>query len=130
MADDLGKLFLRLGLGGLLLFHGVHKLLTGLDPVKSLLSAHGLPENLAYIAYFGEILGPLMVLTGVFTRLGAFFIFAEIAALIGLSGLSQLLAFSPEGAYGLETEMLFIITALSLLFTGGGRLGFTRGALS
>ena len=62
MAEDFGKLVLRLGVGGTMLFHGVHKLLTGLDPVKSLLAAHKLPDALAYIVYFGEIVGPLLII--------------------------------------------------------------------
>lgn len=130
MAEDFGKLVLRLGVGGMLLFHGVHKLLTGLDPVKTLLSAHGLPDALAYIAYLGEIVGPLLVLLGLFTRAGAFLIILEILALMVLGGVPRLLRLSADGAYGLEAEALYVCGALALLLAGGGRFGLSRGPLS
>jgi len=130
MAEDIGRLVLRIGLGGLLLFHGLHKLLTGLDPVKALLSAHGFSGALAYIAYGGEILGPILILTGVFTRVGAFLVVSEVAALIALGGAERIVSLSPDGAYGLEIESFYIFSALALLFLGGGRLALTRGPLS
>jgi len=130
MADDFGKLFLRIGVGGMLLFHGIHKLLTGLDPVKALLSAHGLPDALAYIAYLGEIAGPLLVVVGLFTRVGALLIVLEILALVGLGGVSQLWSLSADGAYGLEVETLYVCGALALLLAGGGRFGLHRGPLN
>ncbi|MDR3526220.1 MAG: DoxX family protein [Rhizomicrobium sp.] len=126
MADDLSKLLLRLGVGGLMLFHGVHTLLTGLDPLKAILSAHGLPEALAYIAYFGEIIGPGLVLIGIFARVGAGLIALEIVALIALGGLAQLVSLSPGGAYGLETELLYLFGALAIVIGGGGKYGLAR----
>lgn len=128
MTDDLSKLFLRLGVGGMMLFHGVHTLLTGLDPLKTILSAHGLPDALSYIAYFGEIVGPLLVLLGLFSRIGAALIALEVVALIALGGLTQLIAVSPDGAYGLEVEALYLFGALALVVGGGGKWGLAQRA--
>jgi len=126
MADDLSKLILRLGVGGMMLFHGVHTLLTGLDPFKALLSAHGLPDLLAYGAYFGEIVGPVLVLLGIFARAGAALIALEVVALIALGGLAQIVAVSPDGAYGLEVETLYLVGALVIAINGGGKWGLAR----
>lgn len=130
MAEDIGKLFLRLGVGGLMLFHGVHKLLTGLDSLKMLLSAHGIPQEFAYVAYLGEIIGPILVILGVFTRIGAFLMVAEVAALIVLGGTAQLLSLTDQGAYSLEVEMLYAFGALALVFGGGGKIVLSKSALS
>ena len=120
MTDDLSKLFLRLSVGGMMLFHGVHTLLTGLDPVKTILTARGLPEALSYATYCGEIVGPVLVLLGLFPRIGAALIALEVVALIVLGGLPQLIALAPDGAYGLEIEALYLFGALALAVGGGG----------
>jgi putative oxidoreductase len=128
MTDDLSKLFLRLSVGGMMLFHGVHTLLTGLDPVKTILTAHRLPDALAYATYFGEIVGPVLVLLGLFPRIGAALIALEVVALIALAGLPQLIAVVPDGAYGLEVETLYLFGALAIAFGGGGKWSLTRRA--
>ena len=63
---DLGKLTLRLSLGGLMLFHGFTKLGNSgaLQWIGGQLGAAGLPEFLAYGVYVGEIVAPLMVVRG------------------------------------------------------------------
>jgi putative oxidoreductase len=55
MTEDFGKLILRITLGGLLLFHGVHKLLNGIAPIKAMVTAHGIPDAVAYGVYLGEV---------------------------------------------------------------------------
>jgi putative oxidoreductase len=130
MSEQLGKLVLRLGLGGLVLFHGVHRLLTGLDPVRSLLVAHKLPEALAYSAYLGEIVGPVLIIIGLFTRVGAFLIALEVLLLVLLSGVPQVLAIAPDGAYALEVESLYFSAAVAVMLLGAGRISLGRGAWS
>lgn len=130
MSEQLGKLVLRLGVGGLILFHGIHKLLTGLDPVKTLLSSHGLPDALAFGAYFGEIVGPFLIIVGLFTRIGAGLIALEILALVVLGGVPQVIAISADGAYGLEVEALYFVGALAVMLLGAGRISLGRGRWS
>ncbi len=128
MSEQLGKLVLRLGLGSLVLFHGVHRLLTGLDPVRSLLVAHKLPDALAYGAYLGELVGPVLIIIGLFTRVGAFLIALEVLLLVLLSGIPQVLAIAPDGAYALEVESLYFTAALAVMLLGAGRISLGRGA--
>jgi putative oxidoreductase len=127
MSEQFGKLVLRLGLGGLVLFHGVHVLLTGLDPVKAMLLAHKLPEALAYGVYFGEIVGPVLIILGLFTRIGAFLIALEVLGLVVLSGIPQIVTILPEGGYALETEALYFAAALTVMLLGAGRISLGRG---
>ena len=130
MSEQLGKLVLRLGLGGLILFHGVHKLLTGLDPVKTLLASHNLPEVLAYGVYLGEIVAPALIILGLFTRVGAFFIALEVLALVVLGGIPQVVTISADGGYGLEIEALYFTSAVAVMLIGAGRLSLGRGRWS
>jgi putative oxidoreductase len=127
MAEDFGRLVLRLGVGGLMLFHGVHKLLTGLDPVKDLVTSHKLPAAFAYAVYFGEIVGPVLVIVGLLARFGAFLIAVEIAALVALGGLAQTIAVTPAGDYALEVEALYLAGAIAILCLGPGKLAIAKG---
>ena len=130
MSEQLGKLVLRLGLGGLILFHGVHKLLTGLDPVKTLLTSHHLPEALAYGVYLGEIVAPVLIIVGLFTRIGGVLIALEVLVLVVLGGIPQVVAISPDGGYALEVAALYFTAALSVALLGAGRISLGRGPWS
>ncbi len=52
--DDVGKLLLRLAVGGLMLFHGLHKLVAGVDGISGMLVAKGLPGFIAYGVLVGR----------------------------------------------------------------------------
>jgi putative oxidoreductase len=127
MAEDFGRLALRLGVGGMMLFHGIHKLMIGLGAVKAQLGSHGLPEAIAYIVYFGEIVGPFLVLIGLFARFGAFLIAVDVLAMVVLGGVAGVLAVLPSGAYALETQALYLAGALAVLLLGPGKFSITQG---
>jgi len=46
---DIAKLLLRLSVGILMLFHGIHKMIHGIGGIKSLTVNAGLPEFFAYV---------------------------------------------------------------------------------
>ena len=66
--DDVGKLLLRLAVGGLMLFHGIHKLIDGVDGISGMLAAQGLPGFIAYGVLVGEVVAPCLLILGVLTR--------------------------------------------------------------
>ena len=69
--QDLGKLVLRIALGLLILLHGISKLRHGLGAIEGMVAAHGLPAFVAYGVLVGEVLAPLLLLLGWFSRVGA-----------------------------------------------------------
>ena len=127
MQDDLGKLVVRLGTGALLLLHGVHKLLTGIAPVKALVVAAHLPDLVGYGVYFGEIAGPVLVILGVFSRIGGLLVAADMLAAILLAGMAHLFELNAFGGYALELETLFLAGGLSVALLGAGRLSLAIG---
>ena len=66
--DDLGKLLLRLAVGGLMLFHGLHKLFGGVGFISGMLVEKGLPGFIAYGVLIGEVVAPILIIVGLFTR--------------------------------------------------------------
>ena len=118
---DLGKLTIRLTLGGLMLFHGIAKLLHGVGFIEGELASHGLPAFLAYGVFIGELIAPLMVLLGYHTRIGALLIVFNMLVAIVLVHANQLLSLGGNGGWALELQSFFLFTALALMFLGPGR---------
>jgi putative oxidoreductase len=118
---DLGKLILRLTLGGLLLFHGIAKLFNGVGFIEAELASHGLPAVLAYGVFIGELVAPLMVILGYQTRIGALLIVFNMLVAIALVHAHQLMSLGSNGGLALELQGFFLFTALSVIFLGPGR---------
>ncbi|BES69011.1 DoxX family protein [Marinobacter nanhaiticus D15-8W] len=118
---DLGKLIIRLTLGGLLLFHGIAKLFHGVGFVESQLASHGLPTFLAYGVYIGELLAPLMIILGYQTRIGALIVVINMIVAIALVHTHELMSLSRSGGWALELQGFFLFIALALVFLGPGR---------
>ena len=127
MQEEIGKLVVRLGAGGLLLLHGVHKLLNGIAPIKELVVAAHLPDLIAYGVYLGEIAGPILVILGLFSRVGGVLIVINMLAAILLAGMAKILMLDAFGGYALELEMLFLLGGLSVVLLGAGRLSLNIG---
>ncbi|EPR3203993.1 DoxX family protein, partial [Citrobacter koseri] len=66
--EDFGKFLLRLAVGGLMLFHGLHKLFDGIDGISNMLIAKGLPGFIAYGVLVGEVIAPCLIVLGILTR--------------------------------------------------------------
>ena len=128
MQEDVGKLVGRLSVGGLLLFHGIHKLLTGIAPIKAMVVAHHLPDLVAYGVYMGEIVGPALVILGIFSRLGGILIVINMIFAIVLAGaIASLGKLNAMGGYALELETFYLLGGLSVALLGAGRLGLNIG---
>lgn len=121
--SDLGKLVLRLALGALVLLHGFGKLRGGLSGIEGMLAAHGLPTALAYGALVGEVLAPLMLITGFYARLGALLIVVNMLFALALVHLPQVGMLNGQGGWALELQGMFLCTALAIALLGPGRYG-------
>ena len=123
ITENLGKLILRLCVGGLMLFHGIFKLINGVDGVIKLLEARGLPSFMAYGVYVGEILAPILIIIGYRVRIAALVeIFTMLVAIYSLFGFS-IFGLDDTGGWIIEHQLLYILPCLALFFMGGGRYG-------
>ena len=121
MSDDFGKLIVRLSVSILLLFHGVHKLLTGIAPIKQMVVGHHLPEAVSYGVYLGEIAGPVLIILGLFSRLGGLLVVVNMVVAIYLVGMHRLAVLAPSGGYAPELEMFYLLGGLGVMLLGAGR---------
>jgi len=120
--NDLGRLLLRVTLGALVLLHGIAKLKGGMSGIVGMVEAQGLPGMLGYGVLLGEVLGPLMLIAGLYARVGVLLIFVNMLFAFALVHMGELGALNPQsGGWALELQGMFLMTALALALLGPGR---------
>jgi putative oxidoreductase len=126
--DDLGKLILRFAIGGLMLFHGVAKIASGPGPTIEIVNQNNLPAFAAYGVYLGEVVAPVFVLLGIWTRPAALVMAINMIIAVALQHRGEVFALDKDsGAWKIELPALYFFAALALIFLGAGRYSFFRG---
>ena len=119
---DLGILFARLGL-----MHGFAKILHGIDGAKSILTKAGLPEVMAYGSYAGEVVAPIMIILGIFSRIGALLVIGtSLTIMYAYHGLGNLLELTNVGGFKAEILYLYIALSLCIIFNGSGKYAIRK----
>lgn len=124
--EDLGKLILRFSVGGILLLHGISKAMNGIDFVEGLVNKAGLPDALSYGVYAGEIIAPLLVIVGVFTRPAGLIIAIDLMFAIVLARSNDVGMLNRGGGWAIEVEMMFLLGGLAIACLGAGRLALGK----
>ena len=117
---DIGKLVLRLTLGVLILLHGISKLRGGIYGITNMVTSAGLPGWVAYGVYVGEVVAPLLVITGWFSRIGAGLIAINMVFAVGLAHRASLFELGSTGGWALELQGMFLFTAVAIACLGPG----------
>ena len=120
-AADTGRLVLRLVLGLLILLHGMAKLHGPPEFVVGVLGKAGLPPFLAYGVYIGEVLAPVLLILGLWTRAAAIVIAINMVFAVYLVHMGDLFALVKQGGYALELQAMFLFAAVAIAFLGAGR---------
>jgi putative oxidoreductase len=123
---DVGKLVLRLTTGGLMLFHGVDKAIHGLGHVRGDLAAAGFPAAMAYGAYVGEIVAPICIILGLWTRLAAVVYAGSIAFAVAIVHGRDFVRLAPTGAWAAELWIFYVACPLVVALLGPGRYSLDR----
>lgn len=128
ISDDLGRLLLRLGLGVVMLLHGVDKILhpAGIQFIARHVQEAGLPDFVTQGVYIGEIVAPLMLIFGVFSRVGGLLVAINMGFAIFLVHRSQLLQLTEHGGWQLELQGMLLLCGLAIALLGGGRFSLVR----
>jgi putative oxidoreductase len=125
--SDLAKLLLRITCGGILLFHGIHKVFVEIEHVKVIVRNAGLPEFMAYGNIIGEFVAPIFVLLGYKTRIAALIIAFNMLMSIVIAHPDIVFSINDYGGWMIETNMLYLMTAVALVFSGAGKYSLSGG---
>jgi len=121
--DAMGKLTLRLTVGMLMLFHGVAKIIHqgSIEFIGSNFSSIGMPSEISYGVYIGEVIAPLMIIFGYHTRIGGLIIALIMVFAVGLVHMGDIFSLSKHGGWSLELQAFYLLGGLSVALLGSGR---------
>jgi putative oxidoreductase len=130
-SNDLGLLLLRLTVGGLMLFHGIHKVIYGVGGIQGMLAGLGLPGFLAYFSLATELMASILIIIGAWTRVASAVMVGNMVVAILMAHLPVLFSVDPNtGGWAVELPMLYLLGAAVLCLTGGGKYALTKGKVT
>ena len=104
--EDTGKLILRITMAGLILFHGISKIMHGVAFMGGALEQFHLPAFIAYGVYVGEVVAPLFIIVGLWTRISALVVVFNMVMAIVLEAHRNAFVIQRTGAWGLDRSVL------------------------
>ena len=116
---DAGLLLIRVAFCSTFILHGLHKLTHGVANEIQILVDNGLPGQLMYFVYISEVLAPVLILLGIFTRISILTVVATM--LVVFYVLPFPIGLDEHGALTIESQILYTAMPLALFFTGPGR---------
>lgn len=119
--QDVGKLLLRVILAAMLLFHGISKMHNGIGFVADMVAKAGLPALFGYGVYVGEVVAPLFILAGLYTRAAALIVAVNMLVAVLLVHTSQFFTINDTGGWALELQGMYFFSALAIALLGAGR---------
>ncbi|HTY00097.1 MAG TPA: DoxX family protein [Bacteroidota bacterium] len=121
VSTDVAKLLLRLTVGGLMIFHGISKIAHGISWLGPAVTGAGLPEFIQYGVYLGEIVGPVLLILGYHTRVGALLVIADMVFALFIAHRHQIFSLNAGGGWAIELPAFFLLAGVVVLLLGGGR---------
>jgi len=104
-----------------MLLHGIFKLQNGVGGIAGMLGSQGLPGFLAYGVYLGEVVGPVLVIIGLYTRVGAVLIIGNMLVALALAHSQELFSLGSMGGWALELQGMFLFGAVAIALLGAGK---------
>ncbi len=124
--QDIGKLILRLAVGVLVFLHGISKLEGGLDGIVKMVETQGFPGSFAYGVLIGEVLAPLLIITGFFSRIGGILVVINMLFALYLVHLGDIGRLNEQGGWAIELQIMFLTTAAAVALLGPGKWAFNQ----
>jgi putative oxidoreductase len=75
----------------------------------------------SYGVYFGEVVAPLMIVFGIFARIGGLIVAANMIVAILLVHTGDLFAISKTGGWALELQGFYLFCGLAIFVLGSGK---------
>lgn len=116
---DLSHFGLRISVGVLFIVHSLGKFDTG---AGGFFSSVGLPSEMAPLIGLLELIGGMLLIAGVLTRIASSLLAIEM--LVVMVYLKKLQSFS--GKNGLELELLIFVILLTIIVLGPGRISLSH----
>jgi len=124
--QDIGKLILRIALGVLVFLHGLSKLDGGLDGIFKLVETQGFPGFFAYGVIIGEVIAPLLIITGFFSRIGGILIVVNMLFALYLVHQGDIGHLNQQGGWAIELQVMYLVAGAAIALLGPGKWAFNQ----
>jgi len=124
--ENFAKLFLRLFIGLLFIMHGYAKLKYGTSFIESLLEKNNFPQYFVYGVYIGEVVAPIFIIIGYYTKTFATVIITTMLFAIYLAHPTQIFEISKHGGLELELQYFYIFSSLLIIILGPGKYSIDK----
>lgn len=125
LKNEIGALILRVTLGALFFIHGVVKFQGGIENTAGWFESLGLPGVTAYGVALLEIIGGILLIVGLATRLvAALFAILMIGATVKVKLAIGLLGNGQMAGY--ELDLAFLAIAIYLVINGSKLFSFSK----
>ena len=112
-----GILVLRIAVAGLMLLHGIAKLQGGVNGIVGKVEQMGLPGFVGYGVLLGEVVAPLMVLSGLFVGPAALVMAFNMVVAVAMAHTGDLFHMGKMGGYALELQALYLLGSVAIALT-------------
>jgi putative oxidoreductase len=121
---DLGPLAVRVIVGTIMAAHGLQKVQAGPANFGAFLGQMGvpLPTLMGYVVTLVEVVGGVLLIVGLLSRLAALVLTIDLVVAILLVKVNVGFLSPPQGGAGAELELALIAGFLVILLAGPGRL--------
>lgn len=126
MLNDIIKLIFRVSIGVLVLFHGVHKIIYGIAPIKQMLTSSPLPQVFAYGVYIGEVLMPILIILGLYARVASSILAINMLVAIYLAYFKVLFSLGEHGGVVFELPFVYFLASMMIATYGSGRFAINN----
>ena len=117
--QEVGLLILRLAFSITFCMHGFHKLTHGAGDGYQALVDGGIPGQFMYFAYISEVVAPILILLGIFTRISIITVIVTMVTIFYV--LPFPIGLGEHGELNIEVHIFYTLVPLALFFTGPGR---------
>ncbi len=106
-----------------MILHGISKIAHGIDWLGPAAAGAGLPEFVKYGVYLGEVVGPILLILGYHTRIGALLVIADMVFALFIAHRHQIFSLGAAGGWAIELPAFYLLAGLAVFFLGGGKYG-------
>ncbi|MBI5917060.1 MAG: DoxX family protein [Bacteroidetes bacterium] len=124
---DLGKLVLRLAVGLILFLHGLGKIESGMAGTVDLAASNGFPGWLGYGTYVGEVLAPLLMMLGKFTRPAGLLVAFNMLMTVVVAHRDIAFQRNDFGGWQIELNVVLLLGGLAVALLGAGKFSLSKG---
>jgi putative oxidoreductase len=125
--DDIAKLIVRITCAGLLILHGSNSAINGIQHIKDMVRAAGLPEFMAYGNLIGEVVAPVFMIIGYKARIAALIVAFNMLASILIAHRDIMFSRNEFGGWMIELNIFYMMTAIAVFFAGSGKYSLSAG---